>query len=131
MPGCARHARQDSPSFDAAILDLQLPDKDGLALAEEIRALPHGRSTSPCSCFLRVRLRGDDPRPTDAGISVFVHKPIRPAQLLDALYRSLSIQLQREKKAPALPALDAEFCRAASRCASCSPTTIPSIKRSA
>ena len=95
-----------SPSFDAAVLDLQLPDKDGLTLAEEIRSLPRGRLV-PLLLLSSVRLRGDDPRPLRADISVFVHKPIRPAQLLDALYRSLSIQLQREKKAPALPALDA------------------------
>ncbi len=98
----------NSPSFDAAVLDLQLPDKDGLMLADEIRALPHGRSIA-LLLLSSLRLRGDDPRPSRAGISVFVYKPIRPAQLLDALYRSLSIQLQREKKAPALPALDANF----------------------
>src|SRR5262249_56655265 len=32
-----------------------------------------------------------------------------PAQLLDALCRALSIQLQREKKAPTAPTLDAEL----------------------
>jgi signal transduction histidine kinase/DNA-binding NarL/FixJ family response regulator len=98
----------NNPAFDAAILDLQLPEKDGLALAEEIRALPNGRLL-PLLLLSSGRLRGDDARPSRAGISVFVHKPIRPAQLLDALYRSLNIQLQREKKAPALPALDANF----------------------
>src|SRR4029077_17662463 len=36
----------------------------------------------------------------------YIHKPIRPAQLLDALCRALSVQLQREKKAPAAPVLD-------------------------
>jgi CheY-like chemotaxis protein/HPt (histidine-containing phosphotransfer) domain-containing protein len=98
----------NSPSFDAAVVDLQLPDKDGLAFAEEIRALPQCQ-TLPLLLLSSIRLRGDDPRPARADISVFVHKPIRPAQLLDALYRSMSIQLQREKKAPALPALDANF----------------------
>ncbi len=38
--------------FDAVILDLQLPDKDGLALAEEIRKQPAGRYV-PCSCCSR------------------------------------------------------------------------------
>jgi CheY-like chemotaxis protein/HPt (histidine-containing phosphotransfer) domain-containing protein len=58
-----------------------------------------------------VRLRSDDTRPAAAGISVCVHKPVRPAQLLDALCRALSIQLQREKKAPAAPSLDTTFSR--------------------
>jgi len=92
--------------FDIAILDLQLPgDMDGLTLAEEIRKDPHGQSMS-ILLLSSVRLRSDDERPMSAGISVFVHKPIRPAQLLDAVCRALSIQLQREKKAPSAPVLD-------------------------
>src|SRR5204863_5301749 len=58
-----------------------------------------------------VRLRGDDSRPLHASIAVVVYKPIRPAQLLDALCRAMSIQLQREKKAPFAPALDATLAR--------------------
>ena len=93
------------PAFDAIIVDLQLPTRDGLALADDIRALPAG--ASPAFILLTsVRLRGDDIRPAKVGISVFVHKPVRPAQLLDALCRAMSIQLQREKKAPVAPALD-------------------------
>ncbi len=98
----------NSPAFDAAILDLQLPGKDGFALAAEIRALPRGESL-PLVMLSSVRLRGDDARPTQAGISIFVYKPIRPTQLLDALYRIMSIQQLREKKAPVSPAMDANF----------------------
>jgi CheY-like chemotaxis protein/HPt (histidine-containing phosphotransfer) domain-containing protein len=97
-------------AFDAAILDFQLPDTDGLALAQEIRNHSYGRYL-PLLLLSSIRLRGDDIRPANAGISVFVYKPIRPAQLLDALCRSLSIQVQREKKAPPAPALDADFAR--------------------
>jgi CheY-like chemotaxis protein/HPt (histidine-containing phosphotransfer) domain-containing protein len=97
-------------AFDAAILDLQLPDMDGLALANEIRSHSFGHYL-PLLLLSSIRLRGDDNRAANAGISVFVYKPIRPAQLLDALCRSLSIQIQREKKAPPAPALDADFAR--------------------
>jgi signal transduction histidine kinase/HPt (histidine-containing phosphotransfer) domain-containing protein len=97
-------------AFDAAILDLQLADMDGLALAYEIRSHPYGRYL-PLLLLSSVRLRGDDPRPANASISVFVYKPIRPAQLLDALCRALSIQIQREKKAPPAPTLDADLAR--------------------
>ncbi len=94
--------------FDVIIIDLQLPDRDGLALAEDIRANPNG-AASAIVLLTSVRLRGDDIRPAKVGVSVFVHKPVRPAQLLDALCRALSIQLQVEKKAPISPALDANF----------------------
>jgi CheY-like chemotaxis protein/HPt (histidine-containing phosphotransfer) domain-containing protein len=99
-----------NPPFDAVILDLQLPEVDGLALADEIRSQPYGRFL-PVLLLSSVRLRSDDVRPLHAGISVFIHKPIRPAQLLDSLCRAMSIQLQREKKAPSAPALDATLAR--------------------
>jgi signal transduction histidine kinase/HPt (histidine-containing phosphotransfer) domain-containing protein len=91
--------------FDAAIIDLQLPEMDGLALAQEIRKLPSG-GRLPLLLLSSVRLRGDDVRPAQAGISVLVHKPIRPAQLLDSLCRALNVQPQREKKASSAPVLD-------------------------
>jgi signal transduction histidine kinase/HPt (histidine-containing phosphotransfer) domain-containing protein len=91
--------------FDAAIIDLELPDMDGFALAQQIRNQPAGRSM-PLLLLSSTRLRSDDPRPAKAGFSMFVHKPIRPAQLLDALCRALGVQLQIEKKAPFAPVLD-------------------------
>jgi len=103
-------SRLASKQYDAAILDLQLPGQDGLALAQEIRVLPHGQSL-PLLLLSSLRLRPDDNRVLLAGITVFVHKPIRPAQLLDAMYRSLSLQLQREKRAPVSPSLDAGFAK--------------------
>jgi CheY-like chemotaxis protein/HPt (histidine-containing phosphotransfer) domain-containing protein len=99
-----------SHPFDAVILDLQLPDMDGLSLADEIRRQPGGRHL-PLLLLSSVRLRGDDTRPQHASIAVVVYKPIRPAQLLDALCRGLSIQLQREKKPPFAPSLDANMAR--------------------
>jgi signal transduction histidine kinase/HPt (histidine-containing phosphotransfer) domain-containing protein/BarA-like signal transduction histidine kinase len=100
----------ESEPFDAAVIDLQLPDKDGLTLAEEFRQQTAGRFLA-LVLLSSVRLRSDDERPAAAGISVFVHKPIRPAQLLDAVCRALNIHLQREKKAPPAPSLDATFAR--------------------
>jgi len=99
-----------SHPFDAVILDIQLPDTDGLVLADEIRKQP-GRRDLPLLLLSSARLRSDDPRPLEVGASVYVHKPIRPAQLLDALCRAMSIQLQREKKPPVSPALDPNLAR--------------------
>lgn len=101
---------QQGKSFDAVILDLQLPGMDGLSLAEQIRQQPGGRYLS-LLLLSNIRLRGDDTRPQESGISIYVNKPIRPAQLLEALCRAMSVQLQREKKAPAAPVLDANLAR--------------------
>jgi signal transduction histidine kinase/HPt (histidine-containing phosphotransfer) domain-containing protein/BarA-like signal transduction histidine kinase len=96
--------------FDAVILDLELPDKDGLALAEEIRKQSSGRY-APLLLLSCRRPSGDNARPLPAGVSVAIVKPIRPAQLLEALCRALSVQVQREKKAPVAPTLDPELAR--------------------
>ena len=97
-------------AYDAILLDLQLPDTEPMALAAGIRQRLGGHFV-PLLLLSSVRLRSDDPRPTEAGVSGYVHKPIRPAQLLEALCRAMSIQLQREKKAPATPVLDSELAR--------------------
>ena len=48
----------DAPHFDAVILDLQMPEMDGFALAREMRALPHGRSVPMLLLSLRPPARG-------------------------------------------------------------------------
>jgi GAF domain-containing protein/CheY-like chemotaxis protein/tetratricopeptide (TPR) repeat protein len=67
-------------AFDLAILDMHMPEMDGLALARQIR----GRhATLPLVLFssLGRREAGDDDRLFDA----YLAKPIRQSQLFDAL----------------------------------------------
>lgn len=96
--------------FDALILDLQLPDTNALSLANAIRNQPTGRYL-PILLLSSLRPGADDLRPLPPGTAISIHKPIRPAQLLEALCRALSVQLQREKKAPAAPVLDVALGR--------------------
>jgi signal transduction histidine kinase/HPt (histidine-containing phosphotransfer) domain-containing protein len=100
----------DDPAFDVAILDLQLPEMDGLTLAEKIRQHPAAHAI-PLLLLSSSRLRGDDARPASVGIAGIVHKPIRPAQLLDAVCRALGVKSQQEKKAPSAPALDGALAK--------------------
>ena len=100
---------RDEP-FDAVILDLELPDKDALPLAELIRKHSSARY-APLLLLSSLRPGGEEARPVPAGVSVAIHKPIRPAQLLEALCRALSVQVQREKKPPAAPTLDHDLAR--------------------
>src|SRR5580704_6443452 len=69
---------------DLVVQDLMLPDIDGIALAREIRALPHGRD-----CLL-VALSGlasklDEARALGPGFAQLLYKPIEPAALVDLL----------------------------------------------
>ena len=96
--------------FDAVILDWQLPGNSGPALTEEIRQQPSGRYV-PLIALASPRPGGEHVQPPPTGVAAFVHKPIRPVQLLETLCRVMSVQMQREKKAPAVPALDPDLAR--------------------
>jgi len=91
--------------FDAVILDWELPGQEGPALAEQIRKLPSGRCV-PLLLLSAMRPSGEDAHPVREGMAVAIHKPIRPAQLLEALCHALKVQTLREKKPPPTPTLD-------------------------
>jgi CheY-like chemotaxis protein/HPt (histidine-containing phosphotransfer) domain-containing protein len=95
----------NGPEYDLAIVDFQLPDQDGLQLVGEIRKLPHGRFL-PVVLLSTNRARPDESKSSRSGISAIVHKPLRPAQLLEAVGHALNLAVQNEKKAPASPTLD-------------------------
>ncbi|MBI5685474.1 MAG: response regulator [Verrucomicrobia bacterium] len=96
---------REGGTFDAAILDLQLPTQDGLGLAEAIRQLPAGK-TMPVVLLTSARLRAGDTRAAAAGISLFLHKPVRQSQLFEMLCRAVEGRIQQEKKAPAVSDFD-------------------------
>ncbi len=92
-------------AFDVAVIDQQLPTIDGLALATEIRGVSGGKKL-PLLLMSSTRVRNDDSRLADTGVAGLVNKPVRPAQLLDAVCRALDVQLHAERRAPTKPMLD-------------------------
>ena len=94
--------------YDAVMVDLQLPDTDPTALLDQIRKQPAGRCV-PLLLMSSVRPAGEETPPLPANLSMSVHKPIHPAQVLEALCRAMSVQVQREKKAPSAPILDPDL----------------------
>jgi signal transduction histidine kinase len=96
---------REDHSFECAILDCQLPDIDGLSLAESVRQLP-GSASLLILLLTPVHLRARDPRAAAAGISASVYKPIRPKQLLDALRHAFDPQRSSIRKAAPTSAFD-------------------------
>lgn len=75
---------QGGEKFDLAILDMQMPGMDGLALAHEIRKLPAYRQL-PLILLTSVGVYTDKPAFTEIGFAGCLTKPIKPAQLQQML----------------------------------------------
>ena len=76
-------------SFDLAILDMQMPDMDGLALATQIRKLPAGK-TLPLVLLNSMGVRSESEDFASASFASCLTKPIKPSQLHEVLMRAVS-----------------------------------------
>jgi len=81
---CLREASRVGRPFDLALIDMQMPNMDGLELARAIRADP---SIAPLRLVLLTSLarRGDAKLARDSGFSAYLTKPIHQHQLYDCL----------------------------------------------
>jgi signal transduction histidine kinase/CheY-like chemotaxis protein len=79
-------ARCSQERFDAVLMDVQMPELDGLQATSQIRALEAalGRHT-PIIALTAHGMAGDREKCLMAGADTYLSKPIRPAELVDAL----------------------------------------------
>jgi len=81
-------ARAEGCPFPVAILDSQMPDMDGIALARRIRAQA-GLGDTRLIMLTSAGRRGDAARCKDIGIEAYLIKPVKQSALLDAIAHSL------------------------------------------
>jgi signal transduction histidine kinase/CheY-like chemotaxis protein len=72
--------------FDVVLMDMQMPDMDGLQAARAIRQLPHGRRL-PIVAMTAGAMEDDRQMCLAAGMDDHVAKPIDPKELVGALLR--------------------------------------------
>lgn len=73
-------------NFELALMDVQMPEVDGLEVTERIRAAEVGRSEHlPIIAMTAHAMKGDRERCLEAGMDAYVSKPIRPAELFSAI----------------------------------------------
>ncbi|HJR02606.1 MAG TPA: GAF domain-containing protein [Methylomirabilota bacterium] len=88
-PGEALAWIQAGDRFDVAILDMHMPEMDGAALARGIRRHPAGAGL-PLILFTSLGRR--EALADAAPFAAYLHKPIKPSQLFDALVSVLADQ---------------------------------------
>ena len=112
--------------FDVAILDMQMPEMDGVMLAREIRA---HNPTLPLVLFSSLGRR--EIGPDSSVFAAQITKPLKPSQLFDALMSILAEHTIRFRslttpwRGNSIPAWGSGC-----RCEFCWPRTTPSTKKS-
>jgi len=96
-----RKAAGEGRPFDVAILDMHMPDFNGLELARMIKS---EAPIAPTRLVLLTSLgrRGDAKAASEAGIAAYLTKPIRQAQLSEVLSRMLDPLVGRSDSLPLL-----------------------------
>ncbi|NOT56404.1 MAG: response regulator, partial [Deltaproteobacteria bacterium] len=81
-------ARRKAP-HDLAILDMHMPEMDGLTLARRIKADPL-LAHIPLILLTSVGTHGDMAEARQAGIDIYIHKPARQSDLYNALLTAMN-----------------------------------------
>ncbi len=74
--------------FPLVLIDAQMPDMDGFALAQQIKESP-GLAGATIMMLTSAGQRGDVARCRELGIAVYLIKPIRQSELLEAILVAL------------------------------------------
>jgi CheY-like chemotaxis protein len=73
--------------YDLVLMDVQMPQVDGLEATRRIRELPIARAGIPVIAITANAMAGDDQRCLAAGMNDYVTKPIDRARLLSTVDR--------------------------------------------
>jgi two-component system sensor histidine kinase/response regulator len=87
-------------TFPLILLDAQMPEMDGFALAEYIKRHPSFRAAT-IMMLSSAGQRGDAMRCRELGVAAYLTKPVRQAELMDAILTALGTRARHEEK-PAL-----------------------------
>ena len=75
---------QKEPGIDAILMDIMMPEMDGLDTTRAIRALPDGKAV-PIIAVTAKAMKGDRDRCLEAGAWDYLSKPVDREQLLSTL----------------------------------------------
>src|ERR1700728_178437 len=87
-------------TFPLILLDAQMPEMDGFALAEYIKRHPSYRAAT-IMMLSSAGQRGDAMRCRELGVAAYLTKPVRQTELMDTILTALGTRARQEEK-PAL-----------------------------
>jgi PAS domain S-box-containing protein len=95
-------------SFDLALLDLQMPEMDGIMLTRELRKLKDMRSLP---VVLLTSLGRKEVGADELGFSAYLTKPLKPSALFDVLASIFARNLVAPKAEPTKAIIDTEMAK--------------------
>jgi signal transduction histidine kinase/DNA-binding response OmpR family regulator/HAMP domain-containing protein len=75
---------QEDPTIDIVLMDIMMPEMDGIATMQEIRKLPRGREL-PMVAVTAKAMKGDRQKCIEAGAWDYISKPVDPRHLVSVL----------------------------------------------
>jgi PAS domain S-box-containing protein len=99
-----RRGDSDGQPFDVAIVDMDMPDMDGLAVAGHVKADPRLRNVAVVLLTSTAQRLPEDQEDT-AGVAAVLAKPVQPSLLLDCLSSILAGPAARTRPERAAVAL--------------------------
>lgn len=83
-----------SQDFDVVLMDIHMPEMDGLTSTRHIRELPIPRSQVPIVALTADVMNDAEQRAMDAGMNAFLSKPLQKAQLAAVLPRGARTKMK-------------------------------------
>ncbi len=106
LPAQALQRIRQGDAFDVAILDMQMPEMDGLTLAREIRRHPAGRSLP---LIMLTSLFESSEGAEEVGFAANLNKPIKPSVLYNVLASVFGLREASSRQAPREAEVDREM----------------------
>jgi two-component system, sensor histidine kinase and response regulator len=85
----------ESARFDLLLMDLQMPEMDGIAATKEIRRLETlSGGHVPIAAMTAAAMAGDREKCLEAGMDDYIAKPVSPDKLFEAIERLCGVSRQ-------------------------------------
>jgi HAMP domain-containing protein/signal transduction histidine kinase/CheY-like chemotaxis protein len=88
---------QENPDVDLILMDMMMPEMDGLTATQEIRKIPKFQKI-PIISLTAKAMKGDREKAISAGASDYVTKPVDPEKLLSVMHIWFKKSEKKEKQ---------------------------------